>query len=126
MPSLVLAISSSYSATEGCFSWNSGGSISESTMKTSIGQCARQSGGADFFRQPHAPVDFHGARVAPFHLRQELRRFLLLDQRAGNAAQAEIDGQGQSGRAGADDEDGSIHNWRGSRGAAIGQSGHRL
>ena len=73
-------------------------------MNTSIGTSRRQPGGADFLGEPHAPVDFHGARVAALHLRQELRRVLLLDQHAAHAAPAEIDGERQPDRAGADDE----------------------
>ena len=64
----------------------------------------RQPGGADFVRQPQPPVDFHGARVAALHLRPHVRRAFLLDQRAAHAAAAEIDGERQPDRAGADDE----------------------
>ena len=68
-----------------------------------------QSGSADLIRQPHAPIDFHAARVAALHFRQELRRFLLLDQRAANAAHAEIDRERKPGRSGAGDDDLGIH-----------------
>jgi hypothetical protein len=60
-------------------------------MKTSIGQLAGN------------------PAVAALHLWQKLRRFLLLDQGAGDAAQAEVDGERQSGRAGPDDEYGRVH-----------------
>src|SRR6266850_718880 len=63
-----------------------------------------QAGGADLVRDSHAPEDFHGARIASLHLRQELRRFLLLDQRAAHAAPAEIDGERKADRTAADDE----------------------
>src|SRR2546425_169167 len=66
-------------------------------------------GGADLVDDSHAPEDFHGARIAPFHLRQELRRFLLLDQRAAHPAHAEIDGERKTDRAAADDERLRVH-----------------
>src|SRR3989441_8964497 len=68
-----------------------------------------QAGGADLVDDSHAPEDFHGARIAPFHLRQELRRFLLLDQRAAHPAHAEIDGERKTDRAAADDERLRVH-----------------
>src|SRR6266853_3358086 len=61
-----------------------------------------QAGGADLVGDSHAPEDFHGARIASFHLRQELGRFLLLDQRAAHAAPAEIDGKRKADWAAAD------------------------
>ena len=73
-------------------------------MNTSIGQSRRQAGGADAVGKPHAAEDFHGAGVAPLHLGQELRCLLLLDQRAAHAAHAEIDGERQPHRTGADDQ----------------------
>ena len=71
----------------------------------------RQAGGADAVGEPHAAVDFHGAGVAPLHLGQELRGLLLLDQGAAYAAQAEIDGEGQAHRTGADDQNVRIHHY---------------
>src|SRR5438552_5146105 len=68
-----------------------------------------QAGRADLVGDSYAPEDFHGARIAPFHLRQKLRRFLLLDQRAAHTAYAEIDGEGKADRAAADDEYLCIH-----------------
>src|SRR5438034_1195665 len=69
----------------------------------------RRMGIADLVGDSHAPEDFHGARIAPFHLRQKLRCFLLLDQRAAHAASAEIDGEGKADRAAADDEYLCVH-----------------
>ena len=40
---------------------------------------------------------------------QQLRRALLLDQRAAHAAPAEVDGERQPDRAGADDENLGVH-----------------
>src|SRR3989442_10378888 len=68
-----------------------------------------QAGGADLVDDSHAPEDFHGARIASLHLRQELRRFLLLDQRAAHAAPAEIDGERKTDRTAADDERLRVH-----------------
>src|SRR6266849_10329024 len=62
----------------------------------------RQAGGTDAVREPHAAENFHGAGIAPLHLGKELRRFLLLDERAAHAAQPEIDREGQPDRARAD------------------------
>ena len=64
---------------------------------------------ADAIRQPHAPVDLHRARIGALHLRQEQRRFLLLDQNAADAAHAEVDREGQTRRAGAGDENLGFH-----------------
>ncbi len=64
----------------------------------------RQAGGADAVGKSHAAEDFHGPRVAALHLGQELRRLLLLDERAAHAAHAEIDGEGEPDRPGADDQ----------------------
>src|SRR5256885_5506701 len=66
---------------------------------------AVQPGSADLPGEPHAPEDFHRAGVAALHLGEELRRFLALDQRAAHAFLAEIDGERQSDRPGADDQD---------------------
>ena len=71
----------------------------------------RQAGGADAVGEPHATVDFHGAGVAPFHLGQELRGLLLLDQRAAHAAHAEIDGERQAHWPSADDQNVRIHHY---------------
>src|SRR5207249_3111061 len=68
-----------------------------------------QAGGADLVDDSHAPEDFHGARIASLHLRQELRRFVLLDQRAAHAAPAEIDGERKTDRTAADDERLRVH-----------------
>ncbi len=64
----------------------------------------RQAGGADAVGEPHAAEDFHGPGVAALHLGQELRRLLLLDERAAHAAHAEIDGEGEPHRPRADDQ----------------------
>ena len=69
----------------------------------------RQAGRAHFLRDSHAPVDLHAAGIAALHLGEELRRLLLLDDGASNAAQAEIDGERQAGRAGTDDENLGVH-----------------
>src|SRR5437870_1177377 len=66
---------------------------------------AVQPGGADLPCETHAPEDFHRAGVPALHLGKELRRFLALDQRAAHALLAEIDGERQSDRPGADDQD---------------------
>ncbi len=63
-----------------------------------------QARGADLVRNSKAAEDLHGAGVAALHLGQELRRFLLLDQNAANAAPAEIVRQSEADRTGADDE----------------------
>src|SRR5438445_372816 len=65
---------------------------------------AVQPGGADLPGETHAPEDFHRAGVAALHLGKELRRFLALDQSAAHALLAEIDGERQSDRPGADDQ----------------------
>ena len=64
----------------------------------------RQAGGAHFRREAHAAEDLHGARVAALHLRQELRLGLALDERAAHAALAEVDGEREPDRPGADDQ----------------------
>jgi hypothetical protein len=69
----------------------------------------RQAGGAEPLGQPHAAEDFHGARVAALHLGQPLRRVLALDQQAADAAPAEVDGERQPHRPGADDKNLSVH-----------------
>ena len=66
---------------------------------------AGQPGRPNLLRQPHPPEDLHRPGVAPFHFRQELRGGLFLDHRAADAAAAEVDGQRESDRAGADDQD---------------------
>src|SRR5436190_8169681 len=66
---------------------------------------AVQPGRADLAGETHAPEDFHRAGVAALHLGEELRRFLALDQRAAHAFLAEVDGERQSDRPGADDQD---------------------
>ena len=68
-----------------------------------------KAGGADLLRDAHAAVDFHGAGVAALHLRQKLRRRLLLDHHAAHAAKPQVDGQRQAGGAGADDENLGVH-----------------
>jgi len=57
------------------------------------------------FRDPHATIDFHAARIAALHFRQQLRAFLLLNQHATDAALAEVDRERQARRPAADDED---------------------
>ena len=74
-------------------------------MNTSIGTSRGRPASRIFSAMPHAPVDLHGAGVAPLHLRQKLRRVLLLDQRAAHAAAAKIDGEREPDRAGADNDD---------------------
>ncbi len=64
----------------------------------------RQPHRANAVGKTHATVDLHRARVAPLHLRQKLRRVLLLDERAAHPAHAEIDGERQPRRAPADNE----------------------
>jgi hypothetical protein len=68
-------------------------------------------GSANLFRNPHAPVDFHGAGIAALHLGKELRRLLLLDDRAAHPAAAEIDGERQACGSRADDENLRVHSW---------------
>ncbi len=69
----------------------------------------RQPGGADLFGEPHPPKNLHAARIHALHLGQELRCLLLFDQRAANAAQAEVDREREPDRAGTDDKDLGIH-----------------
>ena len=78
-------------------------------MNTSIGTSRGKPGVADLLRDAHAPVDFHGARVAALHLRQELRRVFLLEENAAHAAAAEIDRERQPHRSGADNDDLGVH-----------------
>ena len=59
---------------------------------------AREAGVANFLRDAEPAVNFHGAGVAPFHLGQELRRVLLLQQDAAHAAAAKIDRERQARR----------------------------
>jgi hypothetical protein len=72
--------------------------------KTMASFVARKSGGANFVHDAHAPINFHGAGVAPLHFRQKFRSFFLLEQRATHAAPAQIDGKRQTHGAGANDE----------------------
>ena len=65
---------------------------------------ARKSGVANFGRNAHPAINLHGAGVAPFHLREKLRGILLFKQRAMHASPAQVDGERQAHRAGADDE----------------------
>ena len=74
-------------------------------MNTSIGTSRGKPASRTFCAMPMPPVDFHGAGVAPLHLRQELRRVLLLEQNAAHAAAAKIDRQRKPDRPGADDDD---------------------
>jgi hypothetical protein len=69
------------------------------------GRVAREPRVANIFRDAHAPVNFHGASVAPFHLREKLWRWLLLKQNAAHASSAQVDCERQADRAGADDKD---------------------
>ena len=66
---------------------------------------ARQAGVADFLRNAEPAVDFHRPGVAPFHLGQELRRILLLQQNAVHAAAPKIDRERQAHGSSADDDD---------------------
>ncbi len=65
--------------------------------------------GANAFRQSHATVHFHRAGVDALHLGQEGRGFLLLDERAADAALTEVDGERQAHGPGADDEHLCVH-----------------
>ena len=60
---------------------------------------------ADAPGQPHAAEDLHRPGVAAFHLRQELRPRLPVDQQAADPPLAEVDGKGQADGSGADDQD---------------------
>ena len=63
-----------------------------------------------------AAAELHGAHADEVHLRMVDAAFGLLDQRAGDAAPAEIAGQREPDRAGADDEDGGVGGgWHGAR-----------
>ena len=73
-------------------------------MNTSIGTSRGKPAARIFSREAEPAVDFHGAGVAALHLGQELRRLFLLEEGAAHAALAEIDGERQADRAGADDE----------------------
>src|SRR5262245_5681540 len=64
----------------------------------------RQAGGAHFLDDAHAPVDFHGARVAALHLRQLGGRRFLLDEGRAHAAPAEFERQREPDRTGTDDK----------------------
>src|SRR5207302_6088655 len=68
-----------------------------------------QPGVADLAGEPHASENLHAARIHALHLGQELRRFLLLDERTAHAAQAEIDRKREADRAGTNDEDLGVH-----------------
>ena len=65
----------------------------------------REAGGADALGKAHPAEHFHGAGIAALHLGQELRRLLLLDQHARDAAHAEINRERQPDGTGADNED---------------------
>ena len=73
------------------------------------GTMRRKAGGANLLGNAHAPVDLHRAGITALHLRQELRRILLLDDNRAHATQSEVDGERQPGRARADDENLCIH-----------------
>ena len=66
----------------------------ESARKTSIGARARQAGIADFFGDAQAAVDFHGPGIAALHFWELNGGFVALDQRATDAAAAQIQGEG--------------------------------
>src|SRR5207253_748844 len=51
----------------------------------------------------------HRSCIAAFHLRQELRLELFLEQDATDTAKPEIHGQGETNGSGANDDDLSIH-----------------
>ena len=68
------------------------------------GRLARKSGVTHLLRDAQTAIDFHGAGVTPLHLRQELRRRLLLEQDAVDASPTEVDGERQADRSGADDQ----------------------
>src|SRR5262245_13152841 len=68
-----------------------------------------KAGGANFVDDAHAPVDLHGAGVAALHLRQKLRRLLLLDDDRAHTAQSEVDGERQAGRARTNNENLCVH-----------------
>jgi len=68
-----------------------------------------QPGGANLLHDAHAPVDLHGAGVAAFHLREELRSILLLDHQRAYATPSEVDGERQAGGTRSDDENLCVH-----------------
>ena len=63
---------------------------------------------ADPVRNAPAPAEFHGAWADDVHPRLLDRAVGLLDQRAGDAAPAEVAGKGEADRSGADDQDGRV------------------
>ena len=65
---------------------------------------ARKSGSANFIRNSHPAIDFHGAGVAPLHFRKKLRGCFLLKQYATHASPAQVDCERQPDGASADDE----------------------
>ena len=71
----------------------------------------RIAGGADRLGNAEAAENLHRPRIAALHLRVAERRVVLLDQRAADAALAEIDGERQSDRPGPDDEHLRIHSY---------------
>src|SRR5207244_3812825 len=69
------------------------------------------SGSTNVLGKAEATENFHRPRVAAFHLRVAERRVVLLDQRAADAALAEIDGERQPDRSSPDDENLGIHSY---------------
>ena len=65
---------------------------------------AAQPGCTDAVGHAQAAEHFHGARIASLHLRQEGRLRLLLHDRGANAPLAEIDGEREAHRTGADNQ----------------------
>ena len=59
--------------------------------------------------EAEAAENLHRPRIAALHFRIAERRVVLLDQRAADAAPAEIDGERQADRPGPDDEHLGIH-----------------
>ena len=66
---------------------------------------ARQPRGADRIGDAQATVDLHRAAVAALHLGQLDGGCVALDERAADAALAQVEGEGEADRARADDED---------------------
>ncbi len=85
-----------------------------------------KTGGANLLDNTHAPVDLHGPGVAALHLREELRRILLLDDDRAHTAESEVDGKGQSGRTRPDDENLGIHADSGTLGHTLTASQRRV
>ena len=59
--------------------------------------------GKDRFDDPEVLEDLERSRVTAFHLGQKCRRVFALDQRARNAAQAEVDRERHADRTTAGD-----------------------